>query len=83
MLATRVRTYDLVRGAAAAARLMPQLLSLECWGGASYDVALRFLFEDPWQRLEALREAAPNVCLQMLLRGRNTVGYTPYPTDAV
>jgi pyruvate carboxylase len=61
------------------ARMTPQLLSIECWGGATYDVALRFLKEDPWERLAALREAVPNVCLQMLLRGRNTVGYTPYP----
>ena len=52
---------------------------MECWGGATYDVALRFLKEDPWERLAALREAMPNICLQMLLRGRNTVGYTPYP----
>jgi pyruvate carboxylase len=52
---------------------------MECWGGATYDVALRFLKEDPWERLAALREALPNICLQMLLRGRNTVGYTPYP----
>ena len=59
----------------------PQLLSLEGWGGATYDVALRFLAEDPWERLAALRQAVPNICLQMLLRGRNTVGYTPYPTD--
>jgi pyruvate carboxylase len=61
--------------------MTPQLLSLECWGGATYDVALRFLAEDPWERLAALREAVPNLCLQMLLRGRNTVGYTPYPTE--
>ncbi|MFN8088353.1 MAG: biotin/lipoyl-containing protein, partial [Mycobacterium sp.] len=61
------------------ARLTPQLFSMECWGGATYDVALRFLKEDPWERLSALREALPNICLQMLLRGRNTVGYTPYP----
>ena len=61
------------------ARLTPQLLSIEAWGGATYDVALRFLHEDPWERLAALREAVPNICLQMLLRGRNTVGYTPYP----
>jgi pyruvate carboxylase len=61
------------------ARTMPQLLSVECWGGATYDVALRFLKEDPWERLAELREAMPNLCLQMLLRGRNTVGYTPYP----
>jgi pyruvate carboxylase len=61
------------------ARMTPELLSIECWGGATYDVALRFLKEDPWERLAALREAVPNICLQMLLRGRNTVGYTPYP----
>ena len=58
-----------------------ELLSVECWGGATYDVALRFLSEDPWERLALLREAMPNVPLQMLLRGRNTVGYTPYPTE--
>ncbi len=79
LLATRVRTDDLLAVAPHVARMTPELLSLECWGGATYDVALRFLFEDPWQRLEALREAIPNICLQMLLRGRNTVGYTPYP----
>jgi pyruvate carboxylase len=62
------------------ARSTPELLSIEAWGGATYDVALRFLHEDPWDRLAALREAIPNVCLQMLLRGRNTVGYTPYPS---
>ena len=61
--------------------MTPQLLSLEAWGGATYDVALRFLAEDPWERLARLREAVPNICLQMLLRGRNTVGYTPYPTE--
>ncbi|MFJ5829021.1 pyruvate carboxylase [Streptomyces sp. NPDC093089] len=81
LLATRVRTKDLLAVAPAVAHTMPQLLSLECWGGATYDVALRFLAEDPWERLAALREAVPNICLQMLLRGRNTVGYTPYPTE--
>jgi pyruvate carboxylase len=81
LLATRVRTKDLVAVAPYVARMSPQLLSLECWGGATYDVALRFLAEDPWERLAALREAVPNLCLQMLLRGRNTVGYTPYPTE--
>jgi pyruvate carboxylase len=81
LLATRVRSKDLVAVAPYVARMTPQLLSLECWGGATYDVALRFLAEDPWERLAALREAVPNVCLQMLLRGRNTVGYTPYPTE--
>jgi pyruvate carboxylase len=79
LLATRVRTSGLIRVAPYIARMMPQLLSVECWGGATYDVALRFLKEDPWERLAALREAMPNICLQMLLRGRNTVGYTPYP----
>lgn len=79
LLATRVRTSGLLMVAPYIARMTPQLLSLECWGGATYDVALRFLKEDPWERLAALREAVPNICLQMLLRGRNTVGYTPYP----
>ncbi len=81
LLATRVRTRDLVAVAPHIAALTPELLSVECWGGATYDVALRFLSEDPWERLAQLREALPNVCLQMLLRGRNTVGYTPYPTE--
>ncbi|MFE1398578.1 pyruvate carboxylase [Nocardiopsis dassonvillei] len=81
LLATRVRTRDLLAAAPAVAHTLPELLSLECWGGATYDVALRFLAEDPWERLAALREAVPNICLQMLLRGRNTVGYTPYPTE--
>ncbi|WEV79358.1 pyruvate carboxylase [Janibacter cremeus] len=80
LLATRVRTRDLVQAAEHVSRLTPQLLSVEAWGGATYDVALRFLQEDPWDRLDALHEAMPNVALQMLLRGRNTVGYTPYPT---
>jgi pyruvate carboxylase len=80
LLATRVRTRDLLAAAPAVARATPGLLSVECWGGATYDVALRFLGEDPWERLAALREAMPTLCLQMLLRGRNTVGYTPYPT---
>ncbi|MBS9534235.1 pyruvate carboxylase [Mycobacterium sp. M1] len=79
LLATRLRTSGLLNVAPYIARTTPQLLSMECWGGATYDVALRFLKEDPWERLAALREAMPNICLQMLLRGRNTVGYTPYP----
>lgn len=80
LLATRVRTTDLVAVVPHVARLTPQLLSVEAWGGATYDVALRFLGEDPWERLAAVRAALPNVAIQMLLRGRNTVGYTPYPT---
>jgi pyruvate carboxylase len=79
LLATRVRGRDLVAVAPAVARLTPELLSVEAWGGATYDVALRFLSEDPWERLQTLSAALPNVCLQMLLRGRNMVGYTPYP----
>ena len=81
LLATRVRTRDLLAVAGHVARMTPELWSLEAWGGATYDVALRFLSEDPWERLALLRQAVPNICLQMLLRGRNTVGYTPYPTD--
>jgi len=81
LLATRMRTYDMVVAAPYMARLLPGLLSLESWGGATFDVALRFLKEDPWERLAAVREAAPNICMQMLLRGRNTVGYTPYPDE--
>ncbi|RKW70984.1 pyruvate carboxylase [Galactobacter caseinivorans] len=85
LLATRVRTRDLLAAAPAVSHTLPGLFSMEVWGGATYDVALRFLGEDPWKRLEMLREAVPNIPLQMLLRGRNTVGYTPYPeavTDA-
>lgn len=81
LLATRVRTADLVAVAPHVARMTPQLLSMEAWGGATYDVALRFLGEDPWERLAGIRESMPNIPLQMLLRGRNTVGYTPYPTE--
>ncbi|WP_166863993.1 MULTISPECIES: pyruvate carboxylase [unclassified Salinibacterium] len=81
LLATRVRTKDLVAVMPHVARLTPELLSVEAWGGATYDVALRFLGEDPWERLAKMREALPNVAIQMLLRGRNTVGYTPYPTE--
>ncbi|RYP86307.1 pyruvate carboxylase [Nocardioides guangzhouensis] len=80
LLATRVRTHDLLAAAGHVARLTPELWSVEAWGGATYDVSLRFLAEDPWERLAALRQAMPNLCIQMLLRGRNTVGYTPYPT---
>ncbi|SJM65395.1 pyruvate carboxylase [Gulosibacter sp. 10] len=80
LLATRVRTKDLQLAAPYVAHRLQGLLSVEAWGGATYDVALRFLGEDPWERLEKLREAMPNVPIQMLLRGRNTVGYTPSPT---
>ncbi|WP_062111745.1 pyruvate carboxylase [Aureimonas sp. AU40] len=83
LLATRVRTHDIVGITEAYARALPQLLSLECWGGATFDVAMRFLTEDPWERLVAIREKAPNILLQMLLRGSNGVGYTNYPDNVV
>ena len=83
LLATRMRSYDLLRIAESYAHHLPQLLSLECWGGATFDVAMRFLYEDPWQRLRSLRERVPNILLQMLLRGANAVGYTNYPDNAV
>lgn len=79
LLATRVRSSALVDAARHVAHSTPELLSVEAWGGATYDVALRFLHEDPWERLDNLRRAMPNVNIQMLLRGRNAVGYTPYP----
>ncbi|RLB55865.1 MAG: pyruvate carboxylase [Deltaproteobacteria bacterium] len=82
-LMTRVRTDDLVAVAPATARLLPDLFSLEMWGGATFDVALRFLRECPWERLERLRELVPNVPFQMLLRGANAVGYTGYPDNVV
>ncbi|MBO0661139.1 pyruvate carboxylase [Jiella sp. MQZ9-1] len=83
LLATRARTHDIVAIAEAYARGLPQLLSLECWGGATFDVAMRFLTEDPWERLALIREKAPNILLQMLLRGSNGVGYTNYPDNIV
>jgi pyruvate carboxylase len=83
LLATRMRTHDIASVAGVYARALPQLLSLECWGGATFDVAMRFLTEDPWERLALVREAAPNLLLQMLLRGANGVGYTNYPDNVV
>ena len=83
LLATRMRTHDIARVAGAYARALPQLLSLECWGGATFDVAMRFLTEDPWERLDLVRKGAPNLLLQMLLRGANGVGYTNYPDNVV
>jgi len=83
LLATRMRTADMLPIAPYYARELPQLFSMECWGGATFDVALRFLKEDPWQRLAQLRQAVPNVLFQMLLRGSNAVGYTNYPDNVV
>ncbi|WP_087001815.1 pyruvate carboxylase [Rhizobium sullae] len=83
LLATRMRTYDIARVAGTYAHALPNLLSLECWGGATFDVSMRFLTEDPWERLALIREGAPNLLLQMLLRGANGVGYTNYPDNVV
>ncbi|MQB45812.1 pyruvate carboxylase [Rhizobium sp. ICMP 5592] len=83
LLATRMRTFDIAQVAGTYARALPQLLSLECWGGATFDVSMRFLTEDPWERLSLIREGAPNLLLQMLLRGANGVGYTNYPDNVV
>jgi len=83
LLATRVRTLDLAAIAPYYASLLPQLFSVECWGGATFDVALRFLREDPWERLALLRERLPNLLLQMLLRSANAVGYANYPDNVV
>ncbi|MFA5058109.1 MAG: pyruvate carboxylase, partial [Opitutaceae bacterium] len=83
LMAARVRTYDMLAVAGALARRTPDLFSLECWGGATFDTAMRFLHEDPYQRLALLRERVPNICLQMLLRGANGVGYSYYPDNVI
>jgi pyruvate carboxylase len=83
LLATRLRSYDIAQVAPATAHLCADLFSLEMWGGATFDVAYRFLSEDPWIRLEELRRLVPNVMFQMLVRGANAVGYTNYPDDVV
>ncbi|PYT32399.1 MAG: pyruvate carboxylase [Acidobacteria bacterium] len=83
LLATRVRTYDMLAIANFVAHRLSNLYSLEMWGGATFDASMRFLHEDPWQRLRRLREAIPNICFQMLLRASNAVGYSAYPDNAV
>ncbi len=83
LMATRVRGYDLLAVADAVAQRLPNLFSLEMWGGATFDTALRFLHEDPWQRLRDLRARVPNICFQMLLRGANAVGYASYPDNVI
>ncbi len=83
LLATRMRSYDMIKVADAYAHNLPELFSVECWGGATFDVAYRFLQECPWQRLRDLRSAMPNVLTQMLLRSSNGVGYTNYPDNVV
>ena len=83
LFATRVRTIDMLRVLESASKKLPNLFSYECWGGATFDVAYRFLYEDPWVRLRQMREKAPNILLQMLVRGANAVGYTSYPDNVV
>ncbi len=83
LLATRMRTHDMLQVASAYAHLVPQLFSMEMWGGATFDTAMRFLKESPWQRLADLRERVPNILFQMLLRASNAVGYTNYPDNVV
>jgi pyruvate carboxylase len=83
LMATRMRSYDMLAVADGIARRLPQLFSLEMWGGATFDTAMRFLREDPWQRLRDLRERIPNICFQMLFRGSNAVGYSNYPDNVV
>ena len=83
LMATRVRTYDLLMAADAVARLLPNIFSLEMWGGATFDTSMRFLQEDPWARLVGLRERIPNILFQMLVRGSNAVGYTNYPDNVI
>ncbi len=83
LLATRFRTFDMLAVADAMARRTPNLFSLELWGGATFDTAMRFLHEDPWERLRQLRGKIPNICFQMLFRGANAVGYSNYPDNVV
>ncbi len=83
LLATRMRTYDMLKVAEAYAKDHPQTFSMEAWGGATFDVCLRFLHEDPWIRLQKLRAAMPNILIQMLIRGCNAVGYSAYPDNLV
>ncbi|MEM7011177.1 MAG: pyruvate carboxylase, partial [Verrucomicrobiota bacterium] len=83
LIATRMRTHDMLNIADAIAQRTPELFSLEMWGGATFDTAMRFLSEDPWERLRQLRKKIPNICFQMLFRGSNAVGYSNYPDNVV
>merc|ERR1719387_1187070 len=82
-MATRVRTVDFLNAAEDTSKIMHKCFSLENWGGATFDVAYRFLHEDPWERLRLLREKIPNICFQMLVRGANAVGYTNYHDNVI
>jgi pyruvate carboxylase len=83
LLATRIRSRDILKISPFVAHKFPTLFALENWGGATFDVALRFLHECPWERLEDMRKLIPNIPFQMLLRGANAVGYTNYPDNVV
>ena len=83
LLSTRMRTRDMLKGADGTAEILKDCFSLEMWGGATFDVAYRFLHENPWERLDALRKAIPNIPFQMLLRGSSAVGYANYPDNVV
>lgn len=83
VLATRMRSYDMLRVAESYAKNLPQVFSMESWGGATFDVCLRFLHENPWRRIREIKQAMPNMCQQMLLRGSNAVGYTAYPDNLI
>lgn len=83
LLATRVRPFDMFKVAESFAKNCPEVFSMEVWGGATFDVSMRFLYEDPWVRLQKIRKAIPNILLQMLLRGANAVGYKAYPDNLI
>lgn len=83
LLATRLRTIDIVNIAKETSYALKNAFALECWGGATFDVAMRFLYEDPWERLRKIRRLVPNIPLQALIRGANAVGYTSYPDNAI
>ena len=83
LIATRMRSIDMINAADAYSANLPQLFSVECWGGATFDVAYRFLNECPWQRLRDIRKRIPNIMTQMLLRSANGVGYSNYPDNVV
>jgi len=81
LFATRLRTIDMARIATTTSHVLKNAFALECWGGATFDVSMRFLWECPWQRLKVLRALVPNIPFSMLLRGANAVGYTSYPDN--
>jgi pyruvate carboxylase len=83
LFATRLRNDDILKMLEGYAKSIPELFSLEVWGGATFDVCMRFLHEDPWERLRLIRKAAPNILLQMLFRGTNAVGYAAYPDNVI